>query len=250
MHAVSSTASTMATPVVVRKKKRLVITTPAGDTVIDGRFKPTTAWLAYFVKYACIPAEHESAAKQIIYARIFGLAHLRGFATRAPIFQMMQSLTIKRTIWRFFDVAKPVELKVEIVTPPTSEFNSTWTVINMLAGTEVWFTKHIPAHQVESVVLGVAAGSRLTSFDVASVYSTSEKQMCVEEVAADGTIGATLIAWKHYGTYSGNWSKPSNYTPATIAVETTATRFKVSVRHTRSFNSAGVAIFRATGVVP
>ena len=69
----------------------------------------------------CIPAEHESAAKQIIYARIFGLAHLRGFATRAPIFQIMQSLTIKRTIWRFFDVAKPVELKVKIVTPPTSE---------------------------------------------------------------------------------------------------------------------------------
>ena len=37
---------------------------------------------------------------------------------------------------------------------------------------------------------------------------------------------------------------------ATITVETTATRFKVSVRHTFSFNSAGVAIFRATGVAP
>ena len=44
--------------------------------------------------------------------------------------------------------------------------------------------------QVESVVLGVATGSRVTSFDVASVESTSEWQMCVEEVAADGTVGA------------------------------------------------------------
>ena len=44
---------------------------------------------------------------------------------------------------------------------------------------------------------------------------------------------------------------PSNYTPATIAVETTATRFKVSVRHTYGGGTsacAGVAIFRATGV--
>jgi hypothetical protein len=76
------------------------------------------------------------------------------------------------------------------------------------------------------------------------------RQMCVEEVAADGTVGATLVAWKHYGTCSGYDGKPSNYTPATIAVETTATRFKVSVRHTFSYNSAGVAIFRATGVAP
>ena len=40
--------------------------------------------------------------------------------------------------------------------------------------------------------------------------------------------------------------KPSSSTPATIAVETTATRFKVSVRHTPSLGnpSAGVAIFQ------
>ena len=109
----------------------------------------------------------------------------------------------------------------------------------------------MPGHQVESVVLGVAAGSRVTSFDVATTEGKSEFQMCVEEVAADGTVGATLVAWKHYGTYSGNWSKPSNYTPATIAVETTATRFKVSVRRTdSSYCNAGVTIFRAAGVAP
>ena len=111
--------------------------------------------------------------------------------------------------------------------------------------------ERLPALQVESVVLGVAAGSRVTSFDVASLCSQSELQMCVEEVAADGTVGATLVAWKHYGTHSGGY-KPSNYTPATIAVETTATRFKVSVRHTCTGANtvAGVAIFRATGVAP
>ena len=76
-------------------------------------------------------------------------------------------------------------------------------------------------------------------------------QMCVEEVAADGTVGTTLIAWNHYGTRSGRGDKPSGYTPATIAVETTATRFKVSVRHAFSYNAyTGLGIFRAVGVAP
>jgi hypothetical protein len=45
--------------------------------------------------------------------------------------------------------------------------------------------------------------------------------------------------------------EPSDDTTATIAVETTATRFKVSVRHARSYSAvAGVAIFRAMGVAP
>ena len=115
----------------------------------------------------------------------------------------------------------------------------------------MWCTKIMPAHQVESVVLGVAAGSRVTSFDVASFLSMSEQQMCVEEVAADGTVGATLIAWNHYGTQQGGSTSRADYTPATIAVETTATRFKVSVRHTFALNTdAGLAIFRATGVAP
>ena len=76
--------------------------------------------------------------------------------------------------------------------------------------------------------------------------------MCVEEVAADGTVGATLLAWNHYGTHSGEVWKPSDYTSATIAVETTATRFKVSVRHTSGESNwaAGLVIFRATGVAP
>ena len=106
--------------------------------------------------------------KQHLYNRTFGIAHIRGFASRAPIFQMMQSLAIKRTIWRYLDVAKLVELEVGIATLPTNEYG-TYTVINMLAGKHLWLTKGMSSLQVESVVLGVAAGSRVTSFDVASL---------------------------------------------------------------------------------
>ena len=217
--------------------------------------------LAFFNNARCIQAEHARALKQILYIRTLGIAHLRGFASRARIFQMMQSLTIKRTIWRYLDFAEPMALEVEIVTPPTSESSKYYTATTMLAGEKVWCTKKMPAHQVESVVLGVAAGSHVTSFDVASYGSMDDQQMCVEEVAADGTIGATLVAWKHYGTHnrsyttqhSRSYNTPSNYTPATIAVETTATRFKVSVHHTYDALQGyytGVAIFRATGAAP
>ena len=124
--------------------------------------------LAFFEKTRCIQPEHERAVKLHLYTRTLGIAHIRGYASRAPIFQMMQSLVIKRTIWRYLVVAKPMALAVEIVTPATSEYSRTFSAINMLAGTWVWVTKGIPAHQVESLVLGVAAGSRVTSFDVVS----------------------------------------------------------------------------------
>jgi hypothetical protein len=208
--------------------------------------------LAFFEKTRCIQPEHERAVKLHLYTRTLGIAHIRGYASRAPIFQNMQSLVIKRTIWRYLDVAKPIALAVEIVNPPTSVLGS-YSATKMLAGKHLWLTKGMPSLQVESVVLGVAAaGSRVMSFDVASVGSMSERQMCVEEVAADGTVGATLIAWNNYGTRSGDSSNPSNHTPATIAVETTATRFKVSVRHTSGESNwaAGLVIFRATGVAP
>jgi len=160
--------------------------------------------LAFFEDKRCILLEHERALKQHLYNRTFGIAHIRGYASRAPIFQMLQSIAIKRTIWRYLNVAKLVDLAVEIVTPATNEGDSISTAINTLAGTWVWFTKiSIPAHQVESVVLGVAAGSRVTSIDVATYRCTSDRQMCVEEIATDGTVGATLLAWNHYGTHSG-----------------------------------------------
>ena len=89
--------------------------------------------LAFFEEMRCIQPDHELAVKQHLYNRTFGIAHIRGFASRKPIFQMMQSLAIKRTIWRYLDVAKLVALEVEIVTPATSENSSDWTATGMLA---------------------------------------------------------------------------------------------------------------------
>ena len=65
--------------------------------------RPSLAYehLAFFEDTRCTLAEHEWAVKQLLYIRTLGIAHLRGFASRAPIFQMMQSLAIKRTIWRY-----------------------------------------------------------------------------------------------------------------------------------------------------
>ena len=143
-----------------------------------------------------------------------GLAEIRADDS-AYLARVMAIVGLKELIWRYVDVAKPVELAVTIVTPATSEYNSSSTPDNMLAGKQVWATKPagIPAHQVESVILSVAARSRVTSFDVASYWSSSMHQMCVEEVAADGTIGTTLIAWNHYGTRSGRGETSRAATP-------------------------------------
>ena len=103
--------------------------------------------LAFFEKTRCIQPEHELAVKQHLYLRTLGIAHIRGFASRAPIFQTMQSLVIKRTIWRYLDVAKPMALAVEIVTPATSVYSRTSSATKMLAGEKMWITKDMVAHQ-------------------------------------------------------------------------------------------------------
>ena len=71
-----------------------------------------------------------------------------------------------------------------------------------------------------------------------------------------------LIAWSNFGNYSpgisdrgrahGNPFALTNYTAATVAVETKATRFKISVRHTHpgGVSLVGLTIFRATGLPP
>ena len=207
--------------------------------------------LAYFEKHACIAPEHESAVKRAIWNLTLGLAQIRGEPESTLIFQVLsQSRKTKLKIWKYLDIAKPVDLKVSVVTPATSEEGTVCTVANMLAGKSVWWTQHIVANQVESVVLSVDARSRIVSFAVASLYSESMRQMRIEEVAADGTVGATLVAWCYLGVRSEDF-KPSNYTPVTIAVETTATRFKISVRHTTDWCDVftGLAVFRVTGTI-
>jgi hypothetical protein len=105
--------------------------------------------------------------KRAIWNLTIGLAEIRADDS-AYLARVMAIVGLKELIWRYVDVAKLVALAVEIVIPATSEFSRTFSPINMLAGTWVWVTKGIPAHQAESVVLSVAAGSRVTSFDVVS----------------------------------------------------------------------------------
>ena len=138
---------------------------------------------------------------------------------------------------------------MEIVSLATSVANDDYTVENMLAGTYVWETNGSLKHQEESVVFKVPDGSVVSGFDIAS-GSEKFEEMRIEEVTMDGSIGGELFGWNHCGTFSGDSIYPCNYTPASIEVTTTATRFKVSVRHTGSGSSdiAGVAIFRAVGI--
>lgn len=135
-----------------------------------------------------------------------------------------------------------------------------------MAGRYVWFTESIPKHQAESVEFSVPKGSVVTGFNLASYCEDGSKQMRfdnvkmdgtqmrIEEVKMDGTIGAVLFGWNHCGThtYSGSYPDPSDYTHLSLAVATTATRFKISVRQTYCDGlslgcPAGVAIFRVVG---
>ena len=220
------------------------------DATLAPELPPAFKLLAYFEDKRCISPEHECALKMAIWNLSLGIASKS--SSGANLSQVMAIIGLQLKIWTSIDIAKPVELTLEIATPPTSEYYSDFTVVNMLAGEKVWCTKTMPAHQVESVVLSVAAGSRVTSFEVASRWSKSDRQVCVEEVGADGSsVGATLVAWNHFGTCSGFGLMPSNHTSDTIVVETTATRFKVSIRHGREYETfASLTIFRAMGIAP
>ena len=47
--------------------------------------------LALYIDKRCILPEHERALKQHLYNRTFGIAHIRGFASRAPIFSSLSA---------------------------------------------------------------------------------------------------------------------------------------------------------------
>ena len=142
---------------------------------------------------------------------------------------------------------------MKIASPPTSEWcgDPECTVVNMLKGTNVWLTNRIHADQEGSVEFKVPDGSVVTGFHTASIWVEACRTMRIEEVNSDGTIGAELYGWNYCGGKKrGGWLQ-SDHTPDFIAVATTATRFKVSVRHTLTgehAQCAGLAIFRAEGI--
>ena len=95
--------------------------------------------------------------KRAIWNLTIGLAEIRADES-AYLARVMAIVDLQQLIWKFLDVAKPVELEVEIATPATSEMNSMRRAATLLAGAKMWLTKPMPAHQVDSVVLSVAAG--------------------------------------------------------------------------------------------
>jgi hypothetical protein len=150
--------------------------------------------------------------------------------------------------------AAEMKLTVKILTPETSTFSSTRTVGTMLEGTNVWATKRTFAGREESVILGVADGSRVTSLKVATYrWGPRSPPVEIHEVNADGTVGATLIFRDTCGMrHSGESSAlPRSYAPESFAVNTHATKFLFSVKHTSNTEeSAGFAIARFYGSPP
>ena len=140
---------------------------------------------------------------------------------------------------------------MEIASPASSEAGKSWTVEKMLKMEKVWGTDEIPRHKEESVKFKVPDGCFVTGFEIASRRFRSDSQMRIEEVKMDGTIGAELYGWNVCGTVTGDWKLPGDYAALSITVTTMATQFKVSVRHTdcSKTHRAGVAIFRAQGVI-
>ena len=160
----------------------------------------------------------------------------------------------------FLDVPllSKILLTLSVARPPTSEggFDSSYTVENMLAGTKVWLTKPIFAgRDAENVILRVADGSRVTSFELATnklIGGTCE--VSIESVDAGGNPLGTLVAWQSCGVGSFG-GRPSTYTPKTFPVVTSATEFLITLRLRRidmrlGHTAAGLAICHARGTPP
>jgi hypothetical protein len=152
-----------------------------------------------------------------------------------------------------------VELPVEISSPATSTIGS--TVEEMLFHVDKygdpiycsWSFSNMPPFQEESVELKVHDACVVAGFYLLSERNGKDSQIRVEEVTKDGTIGAELVGWNHFGSttkYCGIWNyddvHDTRCQPEYVSVSTTATKFKVSVRHTGP-GSAGIGMFRAIG---
>ena len=121
----------------------------------------------------------------------------------------------------------------------------------------------------DSMIVAVAEGSPVVNLAVATTdvdfYSNSEEerhQLCIDEVLDDNvppTIGKRLVPWGTYGgarehsalreeeeSISYHRRNPSQYKPAYIPVNSTATRFRISLRtiHSSPYSrECGCAVF-------
>ena len=180
-----------------------------------------------------------------------------------PIARVAKFLTVP--VYQEF----PDYLHITIARPATSEYSVEYTMSTLLArqGTRLWETADLsnlaPAFRNPTAIVCVADGSRVTSFEVATLIDgpgcLDLTEMSIEAVDAAGNSldpVEILIPMQRCGSCSGTDYHTRNdwrsYTLQTFEVDTSATQFLITLRHsnvgapnTRSY--AGLAIFRARG---
>ena len=166
-----------------------------------------------------------------------------------------------RPRFRAASSASTEQLALVIVRPPTSERNQYCTARKMLDGERVWTTGFVSKKDEESFIVrindddGEGAPKVVEAFTLA-VYGDKgrEREMKVEAFSSKrGGAYRTLVPWGDYGAFTdggGGFTDPSAYSTTTVAVQTTALTFKVSVRCKRGggMNRTGVAIFNVVGL--
>jgi len=137
-------------------------------------------------------------------------------------------------------------LDVEIVgQSATSQLDVRRSVQALLDGRSVWKTLPISRGRVESVIVQVAHDHRVTSFELASLAAEAGFEMKIDTIDAHSGAWNRLIPWGPYGNVKNDGSP---YEAQWYQISSAATRFKISVKHTRrGAVSAGVAIFRIHG---
>ena len=265
------------------KKRRCSTRLEDLDRIQRGQDRPPLDYvhLAHYAQPAiarCSKPEHEHAVKRAIWDLTLGLAQLRGEEEEESSFlvQALQNMSLKMSIWRSMGLDLEVKLFVDIVSREQNGSNR--GLASMLEGKRGWSTNMIAnmlngtvalrAGEEESFIVGVASGSQISRFELASLshpYTGRQdatpvvSEMRMDSLNMDGSVDEEIVPWDTYGTCTSPLHL-NTYTPAEILAVTPATRFKVYVRHTgvradeRScdqsevFGVAGVAIFRAFGV--
>ena len=151
-------------------------------------------------------------------------------------------------------------LPLRILVPPTNQATRRGsTVKNMLLGVrdpnvKAWRTRDLISGQDASVVLAVKANkARVTRIELATTASSEARvdEWVIDAAGGGGAAGRTLLPWAQYGQVRDDFcgdprtaTKPKDFMAESVCVNTTATRFKIYVRHCDEYGSAGLALLQ------
>ena len=151
-------------------------------------------------------------------------------------------------------------LPLRILVPPTNQATRRGsTVKNMLLGVrdpnvKAWRTRDLISGQDASVVLAVKANkARVTRIELATTASSEARvdEWVIDAAGGGGAAGRTLLPWAQYGQVRDDFcgdprtaTKPKDFIAESVCVNTTATRFKIYVRHCDEYGSAGLALLQ------